>query len=65
MSKKVKSIDEKIDFDKSKFNKNQFLRSKKFKQLYDVICVCMNDDECISSDALSSRIDDFMKGKVL
>lgn len=47
------------------FSRDQFLRSAKFKQFYDVISVCMSGSELISSTDLQVRIDSFLKGKVL
>lgn len=47
------------------FTKQQFLRSPRYSRFYDVISVCMRDDELLSHSALSEKIDSFMKGSVV
>lgn len=48
-----------------KFTKSQLIISKKYKHRADVIKICVNDDELLTTNELENRINIFLKGRVI
>ncbi len=58
--KDAKNVKEEV----KKFNKKQFLSSKKYGNRKDVINVVIKDNEEVTTAELEKRISSFLKGKV-
>lgn len=50
--------------EETKYTKNQFLQSKRYKNQVDVLNCVLKDDESYSTAQVEKLLDEFMKGKV-